>query len=259
MTGAMASSLLMALGTHSRGALVGMAAMLLVFWWRNKNKAMWASLIVIGGGAALSMMPAHWWERMNTIQTYQEDDSALGRLNAWDLAFRVANDRITGGGFMMWFSEVFRMYSPNPERHHAAHSIYFQALGEQGWIGLGLFLAIGVATWMACAKMRKLGSTDPELRWAHDLGSMVQVSMAGFAAAGAFLSLTWFDLPYNQMIMATIGLRLALAQAESRAANQAAMAAAIDRSGTRRPGARPAHLPMGRQTAVTPTRHGRSP
>lgn len=214
MTAAIGLCVLMALGTHSRGALVGMAAMLLVFWWRNDKKALWGTLILAGGALALSLMPAHWWERMNTIKTYQEDDSALGRLNAWDMAIRVANDRITGGGFSMWGSAVFRMYSPNPERHHAAHSIYFQVLGEQGWIGLLLFLGIGVATWMSCSKLRKLGSEHAELRWASDLGGMVQVSMVGYGVAGAFLSLTWFDLPYNLMIMAVVGRRLAEAEAE---------------------------------------------
>jgi probable O-glycosylation ligase (exosortase A-associated) len=182
---------------------------------------------------------------MNTIQTYQQDDSALGRLNAWDLAIRVANDRITGGGFVMWFGEVFRKYSPDPERHHAAHSIYFQALGEQGWIGLILFMGVGVATWGACRSLRQLGETDANLRWAHDLGSMIQVSMVGFATAGAFLSLTWFDLPYNQMIIAAIGLRLAQAQGAAREQTVPAMAPSarpmVHRSDSAHVAAQPSH------------------
>ena len=33
---------------------------------------------------------------------------------------------------------------------------------------------------------------------------MIQVSLVGFAVGGAFLSLQYFDLPYNLMIMAVL-------------------------------------------------------
>jgi probable O-glycosylation ligase (exosortase A-associated) len=219
---------LMALGTHSRGALVGIAAMLALFWWRNGNKALWGGGIVAGGVLALSFMPEEWWSRMQTIRTYDADASALGRLNAWGMAINIANDRVTGGGFSMWTGVVFQKYGPEADRVHAAHSIYFQALGEQGWIGLLLFLSIGVATWLTASDLMKLARIRADLKWAADLGSMVQVSMVGYAVAGAFLSLTWFDLPYNVMVMAVVARRLAqidaalpARQEELRVANEA--------------------------------------
>jgi hypothetical protein len=36
---------------------------------------------------------------------------------------------------------------------------------------------------------------------------MLQVSLAGYAVGGAFLSLSYWDLPYNLMILAVIGKR----------------------------------------------------
>ena len=72
-----------ALGSHSRGALLAIGSMALVLWWRGKNKFVGAIGMIVVGGALLSLMPAEWWERMNTIKSYQQDESALGRINAW--------------------------------------------------------------------------------------------------------------------------------------------------------------------------------
>ena len=86
-----------------------------------------------------------------------------------------------------------------PDDVHAAHSIYFQVLGEHGFVGLLLFVAIGASTWMAARRLVRDFASIPEHKWAADLGTMVQVGMLGYAAGGAFLSLAYFDLPYDLM------------------------------------------------------------
>ena len=72
---------------------------------------------------------------------------------------------------------MFRVYAPNPEDTHAAHSIYFQVLGEHGFVGLLLFLAIGMSTWIAAGRLVRKYEGVPDTRWAADLGAMAQVSM----------------------------------------------------------------------------------
>jgi probable O-glycosylation ligase (exosortase A-associated) len=247
--GGMGLCALMVLGTHSRGALVGIAAMTLVFVLKSEKKLLWGSLALAGGAMALAMMPEHWWARMNTIQTYQEDDSALGRLSAWGMAFNIANQRFTGGGFVMWTGVVFQQYGPIPDRVHAAHSIYFQALGEQGWVGLLLFLAVGAATWLAARDLIRIGRTDPSCQWAHRLGSMIQVSMVGYAAAGAFLSLTWFDLPYNIMAIAVLARHFARREI---AATAAAAEAAATPAGPAGRGIEPLRHPASERPTTKP-------
>jgi hypothetical protein len=54
---------------------------------------------------------------------------------------------------------------------------------------------------------------------------MVQVSMVGYATTGAFLSLTYYDLPYNVMVMAMVGQRLVLAHVKQLAQQPAQPAA----------------------------------
>jgi probable O-glycosylation ligase (exosortase A-associated) len=125
----------------------------------------------------------------------------MGRINAWWMAWNLAKDRLLGGGFEIYNFTVFSMYAPDPMAVHAAHSIYFQILGEHGFIGLGLFLMLGIMTWRTAGKLMKIGSKDTAFRWTHDLGAMAQASMVGYAVGGAFLSLAYFDLPYNIMIV----------------------------------------------------------
>jgi hypothetical protein len=40
--------------------------------------------------------------------------------------------------------------------------------------------------------------------WCSDLGTMCQVSLVGYAVGGAFLSLAYFDLPYNIMVLVVL-------------------------------------------------------
>ena len=81
----------------------------------------------------------------------------------------------------------------------AAHSIYFQALGEHGYVGLGLYLLLGFLTWRSGAWIIRNTKNLKEYEWASSLASMIQVSMVGFATGAAFLSLLYFDVPYYLM------------------------------------------------------------
>jgi putative inorganic carbon (hco3(-)) transporter len=245
LTAAMGLSALAALGTYSRGALIGVAAMGAFFWWRSKQKVVWGILIVIIGIGALSVMPDQWWDRMNTIKDYDEDQSAMGRISAWWMAFNVAKSHLFGGGFMIYELAVAAKYSPDPNHARAAHSIYFQVLGEQGFIGLFIWMSIGVSTWLTARRLVRVSRDKPEYRWAEELGRMVQVSMIGFASTGAFLSLAYFDLPYNFAAVAVLALQFVL-RSQAQAAEAAARAAAPDaRLGVRPPpaGPMPPHRP----------------
>jgi len=144
------------------------------------------------------------------------------------MAWNLAKDRVFGGGFMVSTSTIFQIYSPEPDRVHAAHSIYFQVLGEHGFIGLGLWMAIGVSTWWAARDLIRMGRLKPEYKWASDLGPMIQVSMISYASAGAFLSLAYYDLPYNVMIMAVVAQRVIRAAIAEAAADPGVTRAAAD-------------------------------
>jgi probable O-glycosylation ligase (exosortase A-associated) len=202
LAGAMVLTAVAAIGSQSRGALLALAAMGLFLWLKSRHKLVTGIYMVIAVAIMAAVMPQEWYDRMNTIKTYEEDRSAMGRINAWHTAFNVATARVTGGGFeMLTHPATFRQYAPNPFMVHDAHSIYFEVVGEHGFIGLLLFVLIGLFAWIRAQQVIKRCRHDPGNKWAADLSAMIQVSLVGYATGGAFLGLAYFDLPYHLMII----------------------------------------------------------
>ena len=196
-----------ALGSQSRGALLAIAAMVLVLWWRSERKLAGAVGLLVAGVMLLSFMPETWWTRMATIGEFESDTSATGRINAWWMAWNLARDNFMGGGFMVSKAPLFALYAPNPQAIHAAHSIYFMVLGEHGFPGLFLFLLMWFFVWQSAGRLRRQALWQPQTRWLSSLGAMCQVSLAGYAVGGAFLSLSYYDLPYNILLLVVLGCR----------------------------------------------------
>ena len=204
LAGAMLLTAIAAIGSQSRGALVGIAAMSLFLWLKSRQKFMLAIYVILAVGAIAAIMPPEWYELMETTKSYKEDASALGRINAWHTAFNVASDRVTGGGIEMFRHSVFRQYAPEPTRVHDAHSVYFEVMGEHGFVGFGLFMTIMALAWMRGNSIIRRTKNIPELKWANDLAAMTQVSILGFAACGAFLGLAYFDYYWHLVAMLVI-------------------------------------------------------
>lgn len=184
------------IGSYSRGALLGIMGMSAVLWWRSQHKGVMAVALLALVFIAIPLMPEQWSARMSTIQTHEEDASASFRLVAWETAYNLAVGRFPlGGGFEYESREVSLTYSPMPDLVMVPHSVYFQNLGGLGFIGLGIWLTFWLGVWWQCAWLRR-NAKRPEHLWAGQLGSMVQVSLVGFAVGGAFLNLAYWDGTY---------------------------------------------------------------
>ena len=198
-----------AIGSQSRGGLVAMVAMGLFLWLKSRNKIVTGFYMAIAVFIMASVMPQAWYDRMNTINTYEQDQSTLGRFNAWHTAFNLAKDRITGGGFETFQGPTFRQYAPDPWNVRDVHSIYFEQMGEHGFIGLALFLLLGLLAWIRAQQIIKRCKSDPDRKWAADLAAMIQVSLIGYAAGGTFLGMSYFDLPYHLMVILVLTAKFA--------------------------------------------------
>jgi len=190
-------SLFTVLGSQSRGAFLAIIAVGAFYWTKSRSKFGSGILIAILAVCLLSFMPDTWWERMDSIGHYNNDGSSMGRINAWKYAYNAANDRLLGMGFESWSPETFTLYAPNPEDVHAAHSIYFTILADHGWIGLFLYLLIYFMAWRKLANIIKQTAKKEELKQFHALAKMLQVGLLAYFSGGAFLSLSYFDLPWH--------------------------------------------------------------
>jgi putative inorganic carbon (HCO3(-)) transporter len=236
LIGAMVLSGISVLGTQSRGAFLAIVVMTIMMWWRAPAKFWSGTFLILAAILAASIMPEKYTERLQTIETYEQDSSAMGRINAWETAINIANRRPLGAGFAMYNETVNGLYAPVPKEQRAtdpaivraAHSIYFQVLGEQGWIGLALFMAIWVFVWRDAARIRRLTRGEAEWAWAYHLAGMCQVALVGYGVGGAFLSLAYFDLPYNILICMVVTQRWLMARlAELQAPREAAVTDAL--------------------------------
>ncbi|GIX29519.1 MAG: O-antigen polymerase [Burkholderiales bacterium] len=195
--GALGLCAIAVIGSYSRGGLLAIIAMVFFLWLKSRRKALLLLLLPPVLLLGLSVMPERWFERMGTIATYQEDSSALGRLNAWAFAFNLARDRpITGGGFQAFKPSAFERWAPEPERFHDSHSIWFGVLGEHGYVGLSLFMLFWGFVWRTASKIIQASKDRDDLRWAGDLAAMIQVSLVGYFVGGSFLGLAYWDYPY---------------------------------------------------------------
>ena len=185
-------------GSYSRGALLAVSAMLAFLWLKGRHKLAFVAVAVVSIPFVLSVMPAQWYQRMETIGEYQLDSSASMRLNSWGTMLNIAKDRpILGAGYEVAKREIYNRYSPDPSfPPQVAHSIYFEALGSHGFVGLAIYLALLFCHWRTAGNMVRRAGKRPDLAWARQYGLMMQVSIVGFAVGGAFLSIMLFDVPY---------------------------------------------------------------
>lgn len=186
------------IGTYSRGALVGLAALGLVGLVRMKNRI---TYLLVGGvlvAFLFHFMPEKYFHRMDTmdsVASVQKDESFHGRLVAWEVAIDYADDHFPfGAGFYgPQLAPIFHHYFPT-EGTHAAHSIYFQVLGEHGYIGLLIYLMLLGGAFVSCSRIMARTRHRPEQRWMYELAIAVQASLVVFCVSGAALSLAYYDL-----------------------------------------------------------------
>ena len=207
--------------SYSRGAFVAGSAMVTMLAVKSRKRLLFIVLILLAVPAILVVMPQKWWDRMDTITIENPDQSIQGRFSAWGMAWNLALDRpIFGGGFAVYEPDVFARYAPDPLDIHSAHSIYFQVLGEHGFVGLGLFLLVSLLMWRTGTRIIKAART-PEMQWRAELARALQVSMVGFLVGGLTVNIAYWDVYYFNLVLLVALERLAPAAAQSLAADLA--------------------------------------
>jgi putative inorganic carbon (HCO3(-)) transporter len=127
--------------SHSRGGFIGLCVGM-VIWALRENRRL-KSLLLAGafGIGLLIFAPSSFWERNETVTTFEQDASAMGRVHAWEVAAGISQDHPLIGVGAGGFRYAWPLYAP-PEATTAfvAHNIFLDVVAEVGWIGMLLFM-----------------------------------------------------------------------------------------------------------------------
>jgi putative inorganic carbon (HCO3(-)) transporter len=197
--------------SHSRGGFIGLSGAMLVWAVREKRRM---QSLVVGSLLALGLVmfaPKSFWERNETVATFHEDASAMGRVYAWQVASRISLDNPLLGIGAGSFKYAWPLYAPpEAKRAYVAHNIFLDVIGETGFVGLLFFLVFaGGATGGAFT-----GSKDSEMGW---LGRALAAAMAGYLVCDLFSGYILSAHLYVLFGLAAASERIAMARARSAA------------------------------------------
>jgi putative inorganic carbon (hco3(-)) transporter len=188
MLGVAVSCVLALIGTFARTALIAGGATLFMLGIRSRRKVVGILIVAATALAVFAFAPDNWFSRMDTIVDYQNDGSAMSRIGAWKWAWELALQHpIVGGGFGVFVLDAGSI--PDRPGWLDAHNIFFQMLGEHGFVGLGLFCCLIGAIYRSCAVVQKRVRGREELAWTADLARATQIGLVAFIVGGSFISI----------------------------------------------------------------------
>ncbi len=209
------------IGTQSRGGFISLIALGGYMFMKSERKILMGIMIAVLVAGMAQLVSSEWTSRIDTINDANEDASFMGRVVAWKLSLLLAFENpIFGGGFKaleyypVWthlsqdFFTLDWFYSAEavPDAHpHAAHSVYFQVLGDHGFGGLAIYLSFLIGSFLRAGRIARKAIKLQAPPWIRSVATMLQLSVFVFSLGGAALSFAYFDL-----IFAIIGLLIVL-------------------------------------------------
>ncbi|HZI02537.1 MAG TPA: O-antigen ligase family protein [Archangium sp.] len=192
--------------TYSRGGFLGLSVAMAIWAMREQKKL---RSVLLGVALALGLVafaPKSYWERNQTVASFQEDASAMGRVYAWQVTSRISLDKPLLGVGAGAFRYAWHLYAPpQATRAYVAHNIFLDVIGELGWLGLGFFLLFaGGATGAAFEASR-----NPRVGW---LARGLAASMAGYLICQLFAGYILSAHLYVLFGLAACAQRIARAQ-----------------------------------------------
>jgi len=228
----MICALVCVIGTYSRGGLVAISVTTIALVIKSRHKIGSFMLVAIAVVGLFMLTTTKWQDRMSDFLQGNLDASATSRLVAWGGGWNLAMEYpITGGGFDVYTDEgIFPTFVPRALRNalyskvgrlHSSHSVYFELLGEQGFVGLGLFVALVLSCFRSLRQLRKESQVYSEVQWVEPYTHMFELTILAYLVNGITLGRAYFDFLYQVValvivvkILAERDLNAALLEAE---------------------------------------------
>lgn len=206
--------------TQSRGALLTLAIIFISSSLLSGKSLRYTLLLVVLAGGGYQILPEQNFSRLSTLRHVDADQSALGRLENWELSWREAIH-------YPWFGVgpdnhlIYNKSMPSRVQVRVAHSVYFQILGELGFPALGLyilFMGLGLSglirTWRMMIPIVKV---HPDLIWVRDTCFWMSCGYMGYLFGSGLLNMFYIEFPWYAMFYGSLLGTMARRELASRA------------------------------------------
>ncbi|MBK8178938.1 MAG: putative O-glycosylation ligase, exosortase A system-associated [Planctomycetes bacterium] len=185
--------------TQSRGGFLACAAAIGVLVWRSKNRVAGIVIGVLAVLGAAVLAPSSYIERIQSIQDYEQDGSAMGRLAAWQTAINMAKDNPVLGVGLTLFIRNYRQYKSGDraEGVRVAHNSYLQIWAECGTPALATYLTMMLLTLVSLWRIRRKARQRYFTTWISNYATMFEATWVAFIVGSTFLNRAHFDLAYH--------------------------------------------------------------
>jgi probable O-glycosylation ligase (exosortase A-associated) len=214
--------LLIPIGTQARTGLICIGVLALLSLRAAKRRFLYLFLMAAAVPVAMTMLPSAFTDRMDTIKGYKSDKSASTRLAVWMWTIDYAKDHPFGGGFDSYRGNKLRFETiveeeaggqtevkakVQEDQARAFHSSYFEMLGEQGYPGLALWLAINIIGIVRMEFLRRQFRTSAreDEQWIGSLAEALQHAHIIYMVGAAFVGIALQPFVY-MLIGMQIGL-----------------------------------------------------
>lgn len=207
------------IGTRSRGGFVSMAAVGLWLVLTSRKKLPALTIFIAGVVFVATIAPASWTQRMETIEEAGQDTSFMSRVEAWQVSSAIAlRNPLTGGGFHAVATQpVWNQFRGqkgllgfvdsglNSPIFRAAHSVYFEIMGDMGFSGFLIFMALlfnALRNGFQISRLARQGG--PDLEWAVDLSRALNSTIFAFLVGGLTVSIAYTEFIYMAVMLMEI-------------------------------------------------------
>jgi len=189
------------LASWSRGALLTMAVLTLILIRHSKHKFLAIPLVIASAIFTFPYLPAEWTGRMQTLETYEQDSSAMSRIKIWKDGWNHTLEHpFVGAGFEGWRYVGDRDW----------HSSYVEMFSEHGFIAFGLWMSLILGTLFNLSRLPKLTKNIEGMDWVANYCFMVRTSLICYMTGTLFLGLSYWDLLYHLIFISILIKKFAL-------------------------------------------------
>lgn len=213
--------LLIPIGTQARTGLLCIALLVLLGLRETRRRGAYLAVIAALGLLGAALAPAAFSSRMGTIGDYKSDESASTRVAVWKWTWNYALDHPLGGGFNVYVknrlqvdrvettvsgNSVTRRIVPYTDQSRAFHNSYFEMLGEQGFPGLFLWLALQIVCLTRMERLRRrFKGVAGDDAWVRPLAGALQGGHLVYLLGCMFVGIAFQPFMF-MLIAAQIGL-----------------------------------------------------